>query len=360
MRRLAVGHAVALLCALPATSWAQRACDDERDRIEDAVNRFREDDFEGAERGLTFAIRSCPTDPSIVGLLGLAQSRTGHLVEAERHLQAALASARHPWIVENRPVLERRLGELQGSLGSLMVTANARDAVLLLPDERRVVLPMSTPVRVQSGSFTLRVSAAGHHEATREVEVAPRAVRRERFELAPAATPDAPAPTPSVLYLRDQRTVTHEVTPWRTVGLVTAGVGAALAVAGVVQFARSAAQGAATRDASAADGGRYGAWATWRQGYGADVTADELCAAADGASSGSVDVLSQVRGLCADNATTRATALVFTLLGAALTGTGVAVAALAGDRARVETSAPRVVARADGRTQGVWLTIPFQ
>jgi hypothetical protein len=362
MRRIAASVAAALLCALPATSWAQRACDAERDRIEDAINRFREDDFEGAERGLTFASRSCPTDPSIEGVLGLAPSRTGHLVEAERHLQAALASARHPWIVENRPVLERRLGELQGRLGSLMVTADARDAVLLLPDERRVVLPMSTPVRVQAGSFTLRVSAAGHREATREVEVAPGAVRRERFDLAPSVTPDAPAAAatpPSVLYLRDQRTVTHESTPWRTVGLVTAGVGAALAVAGVVQFARSASQGAATRDASPTDGGRYGAWATWRQGFGADATADELCAAADGASSGSVDVLSQVRGLCADNATTRATALMFTLLGAALTGTGVAVAARAGDRARVETSAPRVVARADGRTQGVWLTVPF-
>jgi hypothetical protein len=130
-------------------------------------------------------------------------------------------------------------------------------------------------------------------------------------------------------------------------------------VAGVVQFARSAEQGAATRDAMTSDGGRYGAWATWRQGFGADVTADELCAAANGATVGSVDVLAQVRSLCDDNATTRATALVFTLVGAALTGTGVAVAALAGERSREETSAPRVVARVDARTQGVWLTVPF-
>jgi hypothetical protein len=116
---------------------------------------------------------------------------------------------------------------------------------------------------------------------------------------------------------------------------------------------------AATRDAMTSDGGRYGAWATWRQGFGADVTADELCAAANGATVGSVDVLAQVRSLCDDNATTRATALVFTLVGAALTGTGVAVAALAGERSREETSAPRVVARVDARTQGVWLTVPF-
>jgi hypothetical protein len=357
--RPARAAALALLVAsmLPTAAWAQSACDDERDRIEDAINRFREDDFEGAERGLSFALRSCPTDPSVVGLLGLAQSRTGHLVEAERNLQAALASARHPWIIENRPVLERRLTELQASLGSLVVTANAPDAVLLLPDERRVVLPTTTPLRVQAGSFTLRVSAAGHREATREIEVTPQAVRRERFDLAPA--PGRPSATPAVVYLRDDHTVTRETTPWRTVGLVTAGVGAALVVAGVVQFARSAEQGAATREATVGDGGRYGAWATWRQGFGADVTADELCAAANGATAGSVDVLAQVRSLCEDNATTRATALVFTLVGAALTGTGVAVAALAGERSREETSAPRVVARVDARTQGVWLTVPF-
>ena len=40
-------------------------------------------------------------------------------------------------------------------------------------------------------------------------------------------------------------------------------------------------------------------------------------------------------------------------------GLTLAVAALAGERSREETSAPRVVARVDGRTQGVWLTVPF-
>ncbi len=360
MRHAAVALALAL--TLPAAARAQAVCAGERDRLEDALNRFRADDYEGAERGLTFALRTCPTDPALVGLLGLAQSRTGHLVEAERHLQVALAGARHPWVTENRAVLERRLAELQDRLGSVVVTADAPDAVLVLPDERRVVLPSATPIRVQAGAFTLRVAAAGRRMATREVEVAPRAVRREHFALPPA--PGAPeavsAPSPqSIRYLRDERTVTRTTTPWRTVGLVTAGVGAALAVAGVVQFARSIEQGAATRDASPTDGGRYGAWATWRQGFAADASSQQLCDAAGRATAGDPGVISEVRALCYDNAATRATALAFTVAGALLTGAGVAVAALAGERSAVETSAPRVVARVDRQTQGVWVTVPF-
>lgn len=353
---LSLSLTLSLGLALPWVAYGQAVCASEHDRLEDALHRLREDDFEGAERALLRALRSCPTEPALLGLLGLAQSRTGHLVDAEGHLQAALASPQHFWIAANRGVLEHRLEELQDRLGSLVVTANVPEAVLVLPDERRLVLPLTAPVRVPAGNFTVRVHAPGYREVVRDVEVIRRSVRQEHFELQRRdETPLAPA----LRYLRDERTVTHAPSPWRTVGVATAGVGAALLVAGAVQLARSIEQGAATQNASPFDSGRYGAWATWRQGFAADATADELCAAAQSATAGHPGIVSEVRALCSDNATTRATAIAFGIAGVLLTGAGVTLAALAGERVTVETSTPRVLARIDRQTQGVWMTIPF-
>ena len=345
------------LTALPAAASAQQApCASERDRLEDAINRFQENDFEGAERGLTFALRSCPTDASVEGLLGLAQSRTGHLVEAERHLQAALSNARNPWIIENRPVLERRLAELQPQLGSVMVSANVAGATVVLPDERRVLLPMRTPERVLAGEFTLRVIADGYTEASRELRVAPQGVAQTRVELTPA--PRA-APTPT---LAATRLLVRETSPVRTAGWVTAGVGAALVAAGIVQFARSLGQQSAAASAMPGVNGDYGAWATYRQGFADNVTADTMCdtARAGNPMNASAEVLASARSLCEENATTRLTAWVFTVAGALVAGTGLTMAVLAGERTTEDRLVPRLTARLSPGSQGLSLMVPFQ
>lgn len=316
--------------ALPSLAGAQTLCLSEGDRVrvEDARNRIfieRPDrvDYEGAERGLRFAARNCPTDPEVNGLLGLALLGMQSYALAEEHLQRSEGfHDLHPtWWRENGPVVIARLTQLRQTLGSLMVTADAPDARLELPDGRTVSLPMRVPVRVAAGRFTIRVTAPGREAASIETDVAANEVANVTATLPPAdehagvhsEAPRSDAPRVERVVERVMVPVLvpelRRESPWRTVGWITASVGAVSLVSGVTALASVSAH--QNRDVD----GRL------------EPTGDSA-----------------------------SVAWVFTALGAVLVGGGVATVLLAPDH--VEEPAARVTASL-GASPRVSLEVPF-
>ncbi len=330
MTRTALIASTLVALALPSRAGAQTLCMGEGDRVrvEDARNRIfieRPDhvDYEGAERGLRFAARNCPTDPEVNGLLGLALLGMQSYALAEEHLQRAEGfHDLHPtWWRENGPVVIARLTQLRQTLGSLMVTADAPDARLELPDGRTVSLPMRVPVRVAAGRFTIRVTAPGREPSSIETDVAANEVANVTATLTPAEDhTEVRTETPRSEAPRGERVVERVMvpvlvpelrreSPWRTVGWITASVGAVSLVSGVTALASVSAH--QNRD---------------------------------------------VDGRLEPMGDSAAVAWVFTALGAVLVGGGVATVLLAPDH--VEEPAPRVTASL-GSSPRVSLEVPF-
>lgn len=326
MTRTALIASTLVALTLPSLAGAQTLCMSEGDRVrvEDARNRIfieRPDhvDYEGAERGLRFAARNCPTDPEVNGLLGLALLGMQSYALAEEHLQRAEGfHDLHPtWWRENGPVVIARLTQLRQTLGSLMVTADAPDARLELPDGRTVLLPMRVPVRVAAGRFTIRVTAPGREPSSIETDVAANEVANVTAALTPTEdhteTPRSEAPRGERVVERVMVPVLvpelRRESPWRTVGWITASVGAVSLVSGVTALASVSAH--QNRD---------------------------------------------VDGRLEPMGDSAAVAWVFTALGAVLVGGGVATVLLAPDH--VEEPAPRVTASL-GSSPRVSLEVPF-
>lgn len=365
MRAATLALCAALGASMPAAAAAQARCasDDNRARIEDAQGRIfsrpASVDYEGAERGLRFALRECPTDPEVNGLMGLALLGMQSYVLAEQHLQTAMTfrDLDAAWWRENGTVVTARLTQLRQTLGSVMVTADAPGAVLHLPDDRAVVLPMREPVRVPAGSFSLRVTAAGRDDLTREVEVSPGGVARVSVTLAPRAAPEAatPAPAPPREALRvEVREVSGASSPWRAIAWVTAGFGAAAVIAGVVQWANTESQLQRATSANAATPGAWGAWAR----YSYAVDSRDGATVCDRASAAASTDARTVQDLCADNQQARTMAWAFSALGVALLGGGAVMALVAPDGDREPRPAPRLTATL-GPSPRVSLEVPF-
>ncbi len=324
MTRLARIASTLAALSIPSLAGAEALCMSEGDRVrvEDARNRIfneRPDrvDYEGAERGLRFAARDCPTDPEVNGLLGLALLGMQSYALAEEHLQRSEGyHDLHPtWWRENGPVVVARLTQLRQTLGSLMVTADTPEARVELPDGRAVALPMRLPVRVAAGRFTIRVTAPGRAPASIETDVQVGEVSNVSATLAPVEAPHTEAPRMETATPVERVMVPVMVpeerreSPWRIAGWITAAVGAVSLVSGATALTSLSARQPVNV-------------------YGIEESTDDA----------------------------RGAAWVFTALGAVLVGGGVATALLAHDH--VEEPAPRVTASL-GSSPRVSLEVPF-
>ncbi len=363
MRHTTLAAWTLMALASPTLAWSQSRCatDENRVRIEDARNRIFTDrpdrvDYEGAERGLRFAARDCPTDPEVNGLMGLALLGMQSYVLAEQHLQRAenFHDENPTWWRQNGAVVTARLAMLRQTLGSLLVTVDAPDAVLHLADERVVALPMRLPVRVPAGRFTLRITAPGREPRTLETEIEPDRVARLSASLAPI-----PSAAPEVRVMPAERVlvpvhVERRASPWRTVGWISAGVGAAALIVGAVEWSVSNSQQSQAFASNADSPGAWGAWARYSYLRGSP-DASTVCDYAG--RDPSADALS-VRDLCAENQRTRTAAWVLSAVGAVLLGGGLATALLAPERTTETTPSARVTASV-GSSPRVSLEVRF-
>jgi hypothetical protein len=131
--------------------------------------------------------------------MGLAEQSLGRWLEAEAHLDEALAAVGDPWIERYRAALEGARRAIAEHLGSLDVRCDAPGAEVRIAGRATETLPMARPARVLAGEVTLEVSAPSHRPLTRSVTVTPGEVTREAItlEALPAPVVTAPAPTPT-------------------------------------------------------------------------------------------------------------------------------------------------------------------
>lgn len=179
----------ACLAALLACSAARAQDPTAEQLIEQGVERRRAGDEVGALELFRKAYELEPS-PRAQGQMGLAAKSLRLWVEAERHLQGALATSSDPWVEKNREALGQALELVANNLGSLRVESNAPNAKLFVNGRELADLPMSEPVRVVAGSTELELRAPGFQTEFRRETLPAKRVTTLRIEL----ERDAPAP----------------------------------------------------------------------------------------------------------------------------------------------------------------------
>lgn len=146
--------------------------------------------------------------PRALAQMGLAEQALGRWLDAERHLDEAIATD-DAWIAERRPLLTEALVAIRARLASVDASASVQGAELYLNGAPAGTLPLTAPVRVVAGAIEIEVRAEGHRSLRRTVEARGGQLVREHFELravepepsteAPIVAPErlpAPAPAP--------------------------------------------------------------------------------------------------------------------------------------------------------------------
>jgi hypothetical protein len=181
--------------------------------------------------------------PRATAQLGLVEYALGRWVRAEEHLSDALSTA-DPWVAKHRGVLESALAQVGSRLGSLEVSANVDGAELFVDGEAKGKLPLSKPLRLAAGAYTVELSLPGFHDASRRVQIAAREVARETVKLEPInaskSSPVAPSrgvekrePAPN-LESPDTRAGAGRKTRFGTLKWVAAGTSGTLLVGAAV------------------------------------------------------------------------------------------------------------------------------
>jgi len=143
------------------------------------------------------AARKEPT-PRATAQVGLCEYALGLWVEAEDHVQKALAGRTDPWIRKNERSLKAALDGIQERLGLLDVWGEPAAARVAVDGHPVGGLPLEHPLRLTAGRHSLVIEAAGYLAETRFVDVPARTQTREHVALAPipVLTPQPPATTP--------------------------------------------------------------------------------------------------------------------------------------------------------------------
>jgi tetratricopeptide (TPR) repeat protein len=179
---------VAILLITPHLAFAQG------DPIQRGIDLRRQGKDAEALAVFKEAHQARPT-PRSLAQIALAESALGRFVEAERHLQEALA-AKDEWIAKNREVLEKALAGIGQKLGTLVIRTRA--AEVLVNNEKA----SAGEIRSLPGSYEIEVRAADHEPARRIVTVT--AGSRVEVVLDPTplqkTTPPPPAPVPPPVF----------------------------------------------------------------------------------------------------------------------------------------------------------------
>jgi tetratricopeptide (TPR) repeat protein len=213
-----VAAAVLALALSPALATAQSA-----DALIDEGIALREQhaDAEALDR----FERAQALEPSgrALAQIALAEQALGHFVDAQAHLEEALADEADRFIARNRELLEQALAEIAAHVGELEVRGPA-DAELRVDGAMRGRLPLAAPLRVEAGTRSVEVRATGHEPFAASVEVTGGA-----RTLLPASLRPLPPPTSPEVATRFERERDAEGSPaW----LLPTGIAAA-AVGGV-------------------------------------------------------------------------------------------------------------------------------
>ena len=190
--------AILVFAAAGASGHAQAANITDEELIKQGVESRRRMDDAGALDLFkkAYAIRK---SARAAGQIGFAEVALGRWIDAEVHLEEALAAAEDPWVRKNGAALRTSLEQVRRQLGDLDVLGSPAGAEVIIEGQVRGTLPLAKPMRVRAGDCRFDVRAPGHTPASRNVEIAPGALTRETVNLSPvietAPTPALGAPT---------------------------------------------------------------------------------------------------------------------------------------------------------------------
>lgn len=158
--------------------------------------------------------------PRTAGQLGLVEFALERWVDAELHLQEALASSNDPWVKENNDIFLSSLATVRTHLGDLDIRGGPPGALVTVGSLPAVELPLPRPLRVAAGHVAVYVTVGSKVLTASKAFV--RAGSSTILQL-PDAPGDAPAHEP-ILQLappgkmagpQDRATVTTEPSPPR-------------------------------------------------------------------------------------------------------------------------------------------------
>ena len=134
--------------------------------------------------------------PRTAGQLGCGEMALGYWLDAEQHLNEALAAPDDSWVAKNTGVLKSALARVQSNLADVAIAGGPAGAKVLV--NRRVVgtLPLGHPVRVAKGKVDVEVTAAGYASETRTLQVGGGEHARITANLAPIVEPKKPPAEP--------------------------------------------------------------------------------------------------------------------------------------------------------------------
>lgn len=109
----------------------------------------------------------------------------GEWLLADELLRQALASPQHPYILRHRQALAEARSVIDEHLGKLEVMGEPAGAEVRLNGRQIGTLPLSEPVPVTVGSYTLEVRMPGHYTVSRPLTITARDHVRESIRLEP-------------------------------------------------------------------------------------------------------------------------------------------------------------------------------
>jgi hypothetical protein len=124
--------------------------------------------------------------PRAAAQMGLAEVALGRWVDAEAHLEEALAAATDPWVKKNSKTLSDSLGQVKKEIGSLDILGPPAGTEIVIGGAVKGTLPLAKPLRVRAGDVRFELRAPGYDSETRTVHAVAGQLTRETVELTPA------------------------------------------------------------------------------------------------------------------------------------------------------------------------------
>jgi len=180
--------------------------------------------------------------PRSIGQLGLAEAAVERWSDAEKDLDAALATPEDAWVKKNRAALDQALALARTHVGQIAPTGRT-GAAIVISGKSVGTLPLAKPIRVNAGRAVVIATAPGFKQFEMSVPVEAGKETQLKIELEalqlPAAMPatSVAARAPAVAHLSAPIAETPSRT-WRTwTGASLLAGGGALAAWGSVWIA---------------------------------------------------------------------------------------------------------------------------
>jgi tetratricopeptide (TPR) repeat protein len=185
----------AMAGALPARAQSACARQVEADALETQGVALRDQARHAEALALFRRSYALCQAPRALGRTGLAEGAVGQLVEAEEHIQQALASRGDAWVEAHRHDLDEDLARVVERLGTLELTGEGPAAEVTIDGQARGRWPAQRTFRVPAGrAVQVVVRSPGCRAVARSATVAARAVLREAVALTCEAAPSRSNP----------------------------------------------------------------------------------------------------------------------------------------------------------------------